>query len=199
MTFRIGRHCARRRRGATRSCLIVRRRQHESERAMHDSRPFAAALLDARRPIPDGLRDNRRGCSARRFAVYRNNVVTSLIKALKSRFPVTEKIVGEEFFAGHGARFVLERPPRTRYSRTMAMNLPHSSTSSSRRANLPIWRTWRGSRPRARAPITQPTRRRSTPAISRRSMRTQSAIPGLSCSLPSRSFGRRIRLSRSGR
>src|SRR5260370_25823441 len=34
-------------------------------------------------------------------------------KALKSRFPVVEKIVGEEFFAAMARVFVLKQPPRS--------------------------------------------------------------------------------------
>ncbi len=36
-----------------------------------------------------------------------------LMKTLKSRFPVTEKLVGEEFFAAMTHAYVLERPPRS--------------------------------------------------------------------------------------
>jgi len=60
---------------------------------------FAQALLDADRPIPYGITAHNAAVPARRFAVYRNNVVAGLVKALKSRFAVVEKIVGEEFFA----------------------------------------------------------------------------------------------------
>ena len=51
--------------------------------------------------------------SARRFAVYRNNVMVTLSKALKSRFPAVDKIVGEEFFGAMARVFVSERPPRS--------------------------------------------------------------------------------------
>jgi hypothetical protein len=74
---------------------------------------FADALLDANRPIPDGVTAHNATVPARRFAVYRNNVAVGLVKALKSRFPVVEKIVGEEFFAGMARLFVKERPPRS--------------------------------------------------------------------------------------
>ena len=60
---------------------------------------FAGALFDAERPIPRGITAHNAAIPTRRFAVYRNNVVVGLRNALKSRFPVVEKIVGEEFFA----------------------------------------------------------------------------------------------------
>jgi len=74
---------------------------------------FARALLDTARPIPAGLAAHNETIPTRRFAVYRNNVAASLVNALKSRFPVVEKIVGEEFFAAMAQLFVFEQPPRT--------------------------------------------------------------------------------------
>src|ERR1700685_1030803 len=75
--------------------------------------PFAQALLDTALPIPTGITAHNAAIPTRRFAVYRNNVAVSLVNALKSRFPVVEKIVGEEFFAAMARVFVLERPPST--------------------------------------------------------------------------------------
>ena len=74
---------------------------------------FADALLNADQPIPCGITAHNAAVPARRFAVYRNNVVVGLTKALKHRFPAVERIVGEEFFAAMARVFVLERPPRS--------------------------------------------------------------------------------------
>src|ERR1700737_4721165 len=74
---------------------------------------FADALLDAERPIPCGITAHNAAIPTRRFAVHRNNLVAGLVKALKSRFPAVERIVGEEFFAAMARVFVLERPPRS--------------------------------------------------------------------------------------
>jgi hypothetical protein len=74
---------------------------------------FVAALLDTDQPIPDGVIADYAAVPARRFAVYRNNVVVGLRKSLKSRFPAVEKIVGEEFFAAMARLFVKQRPPRS--------------------------------------------------------------------------------------
>jgi hypothetical protein len=74
---------------------------------------FARVLLDTGQPIPSGITAHNAAIPIRRFAVYRNNVAVSLVNALKSRFPVVEKIVGEEFFAAMARIFVLERPPST--------------------------------------------------------------------------------------
>jgi hypothetical protein len=74
---------------------------------------FADALLNADQPIPCGVPAHNAAVPVRRFAVYRNNVVAGLGKTLKIRFPVVEKIVGEEFFAAMAGVFVRERPPRS--------------------------------------------------------------------------------------
>ncbi len=74
---------------------------------------FAGALLDAEQPVPHGVTAHNAAIPTRRFGVYRNNVVAGLVKALRSRFPVVEKIVGEEFFAAMARVYVVERPPRS--------------------------------------------------------------------------------------
>ncbi len=74
---------------------------------------FAAALLDSKQPIPPGITAPNAAVPTRRFAVHRNNVVAGLVKALRTRFPAVEKIVGEEFFAAMARAFVVEQPPRT--------------------------------------------------------------------------------------
>jgi len=85
---------------------------------------FANALLNADQPIPRGITAHNATVPARRFAVYRNNVVVGLVKALKSRFPVVEKIVGEEFFAAMARVFVMEQPPRSPLLATYGDNFP---------------------------------------------------------------------------
>lgn len=74
---------------------------------------FAEALLNADRPLPDGITAHNAAIPARRFAIYRNNLVAGLCKALGSRFPVVEKLVGDEFFAAMARLFVLQKPPRS--------------------------------------------------------------------------------------
>jgi hypothetical protein len=74
---------------------------------------FAAALLDAKQPVPQGITAPNSTVPTRRFAVHRNNVVAGLVRALQTRFPAVEKIVGEEFFAAMARVFVGEQPPCT--------------------------------------------------------------------------------------
>ncbi len=75
---------------------------------------FVDALFDPMRPPPAGLTSCNAARPGKRFDVYRNNVVASLIGALRARFPATERIVGEEFFVGAAKSFVASHPPRSR-------------------------------------------------------------------------------------
>ncbi|SEE56410.1 Putative DNA-binding domain-containing protein [Rhizobiales bacterium GAS188] len=74
---------------------------------------FAAALLDSGRAVPSGLTSWSGALPVRHFAIYRNNVVTGLVRALAARFPATSKIVGEEFFAAMAQAFIERHPPRS--------------------------------------------------------------------------------------
>ena len=75
---------------------------------------FAAALLDPRRPCPPGVRAWNGSDPTPRLAVYRNNVVSSLIDALANTFPVVQELVGVEFFRAMADVFVRQAPPRSR-------------------------------------------------------------------------------------
>ncbi|MDF1601818.1 DNA-binding domain-containing protein [Mesorhizobium sp. YIM 152430] len=74
---------------------------------------FAPALLDPDRTAPPGLRSAFRHDDAGRFAVYRNNVASSLIRALGEIFPATRRIVGDRFFDAMAHAFIVEHPPRS--------------------------------------------------------------------------------------
>ncbi len=74
---------------------------------------FAAALLDPARPSPPGLVAWNGSDPAARLAVYRNNVVSSLVEALADNCPVVRELVGEAFFDAMAAVFVRQAPPRS--------------------------------------------------------------------------------------
>jgi hypothetical protein len=74
---------------------------------------FSAALLDVRLPCPAGLCSSNGADPASRFAVYRNNVQSSLINALADGYPVVAQLVGEEFFRAMAATFVQQQPPQS--------------------------------------------------------------------------------------
>jgi len=74
---------------------------------------FAAAILDSAAPIPPGLVGPDGKPSARRFAVYRNNVIVGLAESMKTTFPAVSRIVGEEFFLAMARAYVVTDPPRS--------------------------------------------------------------------------------------
>jgi putative oxidoreductase len=76
-------------------------------------RHFAEAVLAAEPLCPPGLMAWNGSDPARRFAVYRNNVMVSLIDALADSYPVTQDLVGEEFFRAMARLFVRTHPPRS--------------------------------------------------------------------------------------
>jgi len=81
---------------------------------MNGQQEFFEALLNPEQPAPAGLTTWNGSDPAARFAVYRNNVVVSLIDALADTYPVTQELVGEEFFRAMARLFVSAEPPRSR-------------------------------------------------------------------------------------
>lgn len=79
--------------------------------ASESLRPFAEALLQPGSPAPDGVINPDGVPATKRFDVYRNNVIVSLIDALASRFPVVQTLVGEAFFQAASREFVINQPP----------------------------------------------------------------------------------------
>ena len=76
-------------------------------------RDFARALLDPALPPPPGLVSFNGSDPHQRFAVYRNNVVVSLVDALAARFAVVLALVGEDFFRAMARVFVGQHLPRS--------------------------------------------------------------------------------------
>jgi hypothetical protein len=87
--------------------MLMRRPLAETQQA------FAAALAAPDRPVPSSICAPRRGPVAKRFAIYRNNVAVSLIDALAARFPVTLKLVGEEFFRAMAREYAAAEKPKS--------------------------------------------------------------------------------------
>ncbi|AMB85818.1 hypothetical protein AWM79_11090 [Pseudomonas agarici] len=78
---------------------------------MSEQARFSAALLDPRQPCPPGLCSANGADPASRFAVYRNNVQSSLINALADSYPVVRQLVGEAFFRAMAGVYVQHYPP----------------------------------------------------------------------------------------
>lgn len=74
---------------------------------------FAHALLDSTRPVPEGLVVWNESRVEARFAVYRNNVVASLIDALADTYPVVQRLVGARFFRAMAREWIADHPPRS--------------------------------------------------------------------------------------
>ena len=74
---------------------------------------FAQALLSSDATCPAGLTTWNSSDPARRFAVYRNNVMVSLIEAMADTYPVVRALVGDEFFRDMARVFARTYPPRT--------------------------------------------------------------------------------------
>ena len=85
---------------------------------------FSAALRDPTQAAPRGLHTWNGSDPAARFAVYRNNVVSSLIDALAETFPVVQALVGVEFFRAMASLFVRQSPPRSRVLASYGAALP---------------------------------------------------------------------------
>jgi hypothetical protein len=81
------------------------------QRLAERQRDFGAALLDRWRPVPPGLVGPDGEPSARRFSVYRNNVVAGLIETLRDAFPAVHRIVGADFFRAMAGEYAVVDPP----------------------------------------------------------------------------------------
>ncbi|MBT3068914.1 DUF2063 domain-containing protein [Rhodoferax sp. U11-2br] len=74
---------------------------------------FAEALLNPDLTCPGGLHSWNGSNPATRFAVYRNNVMVSLVDALADTYPVVQALVGKEFFRAMARVYAQARPPRS--------------------------------------------------------------------------------------
>jgi hypothetical protein len=72
---------------------------------------FAAAVLGQPAELPIRAATAARAESG--LAVYRNNVMSSLIKVLTARFPIVRRLLGEDRFLEAVRRFIAAEPPRS--------------------------------------------------------------------------------------
>lgn len=98
---------------------------------------FAAALLAAQPVCAPGLLAWNGSDPARRFAVYRNNVMVSVGDALADNFPVTQELVGEEFFRAMARLFIQAHPPRSPVLALYGTELADFIAGFAPAANLP--------------------------------------------------------------
>lgn len=74
---------------------------------------FSAALMDPGMPIPESILGRNDCADKARFAVYRNNVAIALLDTLSARYPVVQRLVGDEFFSAMARAYIAVRRPAT--------------------------------------------------------------------------------------
>lgn len=74
---------------------------------------FIDALGKPEAPVPDAIGLKEGAPAKRRFDVYRNNVASGMIEALRATFPAVDKLVGPEFFAASAKVYLDSHPPRS--------------------------------------------------------------------------------------
>lgn len=72
---------------------------------------FAPALLDPDLDTPTGIVGPDGNISPKRFSVYRNNVVSSLMEAMEQTYPGVKHTIGAENFATVRRIFIKNHPP----------------------------------------------------------------------------------------
>jgi hypothetical protein len=85
---------------------------------------FAHALLDPEAALPEGIVDPQGRPAPKRFSVYRNNMASSLTRALEAAFPTVRKLVGDDFFAAMAGLFLRAHPPQSRMLMLYGVALP---------------------------------------------------------------------------
>ena len=74
---------------------------------------FTDALFDAAdNRVLDHMRGEAAAIKQKRLDIYRNNVFYSLADALGDLYPVTRRLVGEEFFRATACEYLRQYPPR---------------------------------------------------------------------------------------
>lgn len=103
----------------------------------HRLSDFAAALLDSTLATPPGLVGPDGEPTAKRFAVYRNNVVVGLIEALQANYPAVRRIVGDEFFQAMARAYVIAEPSSSPILLDYGIDFPNFIAGFEPAASLP--------------------------------------------------------------
>lgn len=70
------------------------------------NKSFAKAITETKPCIPNDVINK-----GSRFNVYRNNYIVGLVGNLDAKFPVTKRLVGQEYFEALAKAFIAEWPP----------------------------------------------------------------------------------------
>ncbi|MCF6320230.1 MAG: DNA-binding domain-containing protein [Rhizobiaceae bacterium] len=99
---------------------------------------FAPALLDPDLEIPAGMVGPNGNPAPKRFSVYRNNVVVSLMEAMAETFPSIKTIIGEENFATLTRAFIASHPPSSPMMQAYGEEFPQFLEAFAPLANYPF-------------------------------------------------------------
>lgn len=105
---------------------------HKKSRTSKEVRPrysirtteFSKALLNPNLEPPKGVGEKDGQTAPKRFGVYRNNVVVSLIEALKAVYPSIAAMMGEKNFQKIARFYVSEHPPSSAMMQTFGGEFP---------------------------------------------------------------------------
>jgi hypothetical protein len=89
----------------------VRREEQMIDAFAELQHSFAAAVLGE--PVELPIRAATAARAESGLAVYRNNVMSSLIKVVAARFPTVRRLLGEDCFLESVRRFIVVEPPRS--------------------------------------------------------------------------------------
>lgn len=95
------------------------------------------SLLNATSALPTGLTTWNGSDPTKRFDVYRNNVIASLIDALADSYPVVQALVGGDFFRAMSAEFIRYHPPQSSVLVSYGADFPDFISHFSPVADLP--------------------------------------------------------------
>ncbi|MEO7464620.1 MAG: DNA-binding domain-containing protein [Nitrosospira sp.] len=98
---------------------------------------WSSALLDPELPLPSGIVTWNGSDPHKRFAVYRNNVIVSLVDALAGTFAVTQALVGDIFFRAMAREFVRAFLPHSPVLAFYGRNFPAFIAGFPAAATLP--------------------------------------------------------------
>jgi len=86
---------------------------------------FRSAVFDPARGKPEDITGPCGKKADKRFDVYRNNVVQSLVNVLVDQFPATARITGDTFFRAMAREFVRAHPPSSPLLFLYGRGFPH--------------------------------------------------------------------------
>ncbi|MFD0918031.1 putative DNA-binding domain-containing protein [Pseudahrensia aquimaris] len=98
---------------------------------------FAGALLDPDTLVPDGVGKDAEA-APKRFSVYRNNVVVSLMEALAAAYPSTKSLLGDENFDRIARAFVALHPPQSPMMQNYGAEFPQFTAELAALSELPF-------------------------------------------------------------